>query len=101
MEYELLANNALVNGVLSELNLERRLNVELCPEFVPGTSTSGESGLGYKLRRRGEDPARTLILILDQYTMDYRLAKQKMRSAILAFFQSENTNMRAIEKIVY
>jgi hypothetical protein len=87
--------------ILAELNAELGLNVSLCPEYVPGLSTSGENGLNYKLYRKGENPIRRLILVIDEYRFDYGHAKAEIRSEILAFWDGKNIEPRSTVKIIY
>ncbi len=92
-----------LESVLLEFNAELNTDVMLCPEFSQGLSTAAVNGIGYKLCSK-RDMRRKLFLILDQHSsdsFDIREAKAQIRSAILRFLDSENTDRTMTATIIY
>ncbi len=101
MDYELLTSNALIDVALTELNANVGMDVELRPELTSGKSAHNGNGLGYKLCRQAESPSRTLILILDQYSLDFEGAKRKIKAEVLSFWNGEATDPLRGRRVEY
>lgn len=87
--------------VLAELNSVTGLHVGLSPEYSPEKQAYNGTGLGYMLCREGEDRRRRLILILDQFSLNYRDAAAQVVSEVLSFWGDGNADINKTVVISY
>lgn len=95
----------LLNLILKELNTELGFEIYLCHGYSSNLSTSGSDGVGFKLCKKGESPERRLNLILGlklQHISEFQFfnIKERVRQAIIAFWDGENISPNSTAKII-
>jgi hypothetical protein len=99
-------NVEAMNELLSEVNEERNLALELHPFWSPVILDANTIDIGYKLHQKRANPDRIMSLIVDPFNFgrDGRFnanAKKRIKAEILKFWDGDRVDKHLVVRISY
>jgi len=99
-------NVAAMNELLSEMNEERNLALELHPFWSPVILDANTIDVGYKLHQKRTSPDRIMSLIVDPFNFDADgrfnpNAKTRIRAEVIKFWDGKRTDKHVVVRISY